>query len=101
MCKTLARAAPRADVIAAPVVLGGGVQGLVDVADPMAEELERRQLLLVGRVRRCQDGEVLLDRADDALFGHGALNVIEAGRVARQVDEVLGCTPPGPIGPIT
>jgi hypothetical protein len=39
------------------------VQGLVDVADPMTQELERRLLLLVGRGRRSQDGEIVLDRA--------------------------------------
>jgi hypothetical protein len=73
--QTLARAAPRADVIAAPVVPGRSVQGLVDVADPMAQELERRQLLLVGRVRGCQDGEVVLDRAGNpAECGCGALS---------------------------
>ena len=87
-------------MIAAPVVLGRGVQGLVDIADPMAEELQRRQLLLVGGVRRCQDREVGLDRADHALFSHGALIAIEAGRVAREIDEVLGCTLPRPIRPV-
>jgi hypothetical protein len=49
--QTLARAAQRADVTTAPVVLEPGVQGLVDVAGPMAQEFERRQLLLVVRVR--------------------------------------------------
>ena len=98
--QTLARVAQRADVIAAPVVLGHSVQRLVDVADPMAEELERGQLLLVGRVRRRQDREVVLDRADHALFGHGALIVIEAGGFAREVDEVLGRTLSWPIGPV-
>ena len=98
--QALARAALRADVIAAPVVLGRSVQGLVDVADPMAEELECRQLLLVCRVRRRQDGEVVLDRSHHALFGHGALIVIEAGSVTREIDEVLGCTLPRPIRPV-
>ena len=98
--QALARAALRADVIAAPVVSGRSVEGLVDVADPMAQELQRRQLLLVGRVRRCQDGEVVLDRADHALVGHGALMVIEAGGVAREIDEVLGRTLPRTIGPV-
>ena len=98
--QTLARAAQRADVIAAPVVLGRSVQRLVDVADPMAEELERGQLLLVGRVRRRKDREVVLDRADHALFGHGALIVIEAGGFAREIDEVLGRTLSWPIGPV-
>ena len=37
--QTLARTALRADVIAAPVVLGRSMEGLVDVVDPMAEEL--------------------------------------------------------------
>jgi hypothetical protein len=66
----------------------------------MAQELERRQLLLVGRVRGCQDRKVGLDRANHALVGHGALIVTEAGRVAREIDEVLGCTLPRPIGPV-
>ena len=35
-----------------------------------------------------------------ALFGQRALIAIEAGRVAREIDEVLGCTLPRPIGPI-
>ena len=37
-------------MIAAPVVPEPGVQGLVDVAHPMAEKLERREPLLVGRI---------------------------------------------------
>jgi hypothetical protein len=88
--QTLARAAQREDVIAAPVVLGRSVQGLVDVADPMAEEVQRRELLLVGRVRRCQDREVVLDRADHALVSQRALIGIEPSGVAREIDEVLG-----------
>jgi hypothetical protein len=77
--QTLARAAPGSDVIAAPVVPGRSVEGLVDVAHPMTEELERRQLLLVCRVGRCQDREVVPDRAHNALFGQRALMVIKAG----------------------
>ena len=56
----------------------------------MTQGLERRELLLVCRVRRCKDGEVALDRAHYALSGHGARIVIEVCRVAREVDEVLG-----------
>jgi Phage major capsid protein E len=41
-----------ADMISAPVVPEPGMHGLVDVADPMAQELERRQLLLIGRLGR-------------------------------------------------
>jgi hypothetical protein len=37
--QTLARDPPRADVIAASVVLGRSVQGLVNIADPMARNL--------------------------------------------------------------
>ena len=48
--QTLARAASSANVIAAPVMLGCSMEGLVNVADPLAEELQC-QLLLVGRVR--------------------------------------------------
>jgi hypothetical protein len=55
--QTLARAAPCADVIAAPVILGCSLEGLVNVADLTAEQLQRRKFLLVGRVRRSQDGE--------------------------------------------
>jgi hypothetical protein len=76
------------------------VQGLVDVAGPMAQELERRQLLLVGCIQRCQNREVMLDRADHALLGHGALIVIKPGRVAGQIDEMLGRTLPRPVGPV-
>jgi hypothetical protein len=42
----------------------------------------------------------VLNRADHALFGHRALIVIEAGRVAREIDEVLGCTLSRPLGPV-
>ena len=88
--QALARAAPRSDVIATLVVAGRRVQGLVDVAHPMAKELERRQLLLVGCLRRCQDGKVILDRAHHAFCSHWALIPVETGRVAREIDEVLG-----------
>ena len=87
-------------MIAAPIVPGRSVQGLVGVADPVAEELERSQLLLVGRVRGCQDGEVLRDRPDHALVHQRALIPLEAGRVLREIDEVLGRTLPRSIGPV-
>jgi hypothetical protein len=77
----LARAALRADVIAAPVSLGRSVQGLVDVADPMAKE-------------SCS----IALTAHSSASGHSSPR--EAGRVAREIDEVLGCALPRPIGPI-
>jgi hypothetical protein len=51
-------------------------------------------------VRGRRDGEIVLDRADHALFGQGALIVVEAGGVAREIDEVLGRTLPRTIGPV-
>ena len=42
----------------------------------------------------------MLDRADHALFSQRARIVIEAGGVAREIDEVLGCALPRPIGPV-
>jgi hypothetical protein len=95
-----AGAAARADVIAAPVVLGRSMQGLVNVSDPVAQELERCQLLLVGRLRRCQDSEVVLDRAHHARFSQWARIVIKAGGVAWEINEVLGGPLPRPIGPV-
>jgi hypothetical protein len=74
--------------------------GLVDVADPIAEELQRGQLRLVDRVRRSQDGEVVLDRADHALFSQRALVVIDAGRITREIDKLLRCMLPRRVGPI-
>jgi hypothetical protein len=42
----------------------------------------------------------VLDCTDHALFGHGAVIILKAGRVAREVDEVLGGTLPRTIGPV-
>jgi hypothetical protein len=99
--EVVTRAAVRADTIAAPVVLEPGVQGLVDVADPMAEELERRELLCVGRIGRCQHGDIFLDRRHHALLCQRAGVVrAKAGRVAWEIDEVLGSPLPWPVGPV-
>ena len=95
--QTLARSSLCADVIAAPVVLGCSAQGLVDVADPVAQELERRQLLLIDRVRRCQDREIALTTHSPAM-GHGSSSrsVASRGRLTKCSD----CTLPRPIGPV-
>jgi hypothetical protein len=76
------------------------VQRLVDVADPMTQKLERRQLLLVGCLRRCQDGKVVLDRTHHTFFRERALITLETDRVAREINEVLACALLRPIGPI-
>jgi hypothetical protein len=97
----VARGALRLDPISTSVVFEGDMQGLVDVADPVAQELEGLKLLLVGRIGRCQDGEVVLDRGYDALFSQRAFVLADLRHIARNVDEVLGRALPGrPIGPI-
>jgi hypothetical protein len=62
--------------------------------------LRAASFLLVARVERCQDGEVIPVRADHALLGQRTLVPIETGRVAQEIDEVLACALPRPIGPV-
>jgi hypothetical protein len=76
------------------------MHGLMNVAHPVPQELEGRQLRLVGRSVRCQHSDVGLDRRHHALLRKRALFVAKACRGARDVDEVLLCTLPRPIGPI-
>jgi hypothetical protein len=65
--EVLAGAALRGDVIATPGVLETGVHRLMDVADPMAQELERRQSLLIGRIVRRQHRDMGFERRRSSL----------------------------------
>jgi hypothetical protein len=64
----------------------------VDVANPVSQELECLELLLVGRIGRCQHGKVVLDRGHDALFSQRAFVIADLRHTARNIDEVLGRT---------
>jgi hypothetical protein len=69
--QTLARATPCVDVIAAPVVPGRSMQGLVDVADPEAREAMIE--LVHGRTaRRELDGTRTYDRCAGVSYLDGA-----------------------------
>jgi hypothetical protein len=70
-------------MVATPVVPETGMHWLMDIADPMAQELERRQSLLVGRIGRGEHGDVGPDCRHHTLVRQRARIVAEPVRVAR------------------
>src|SRR5262249_39587216 len=80
------------DVVAAAVILEGNVQRLMNVANPMAEELQCRQLFIIISRRR-QLFRVLLDRGEHADIRGRALIIRRyASCVSFEIDEMLRCS---------
>ena len=84
-----AEAAGHPDAVAAAVVLERDMQRPVHVADPVAEELQGVEALLVAGGRRRQHRQVVVDRREHAAVGQRALVGADPGAVAGQVDVVL------------
>jgi hypothetical protein len=55
------------DLVPAAVVLKGDVQRLVKVADPVAQELQRRQLVHRTSGRRRENSHIVLNSREGAL----------------------------------
>jgi hypothetical protein len=77
-----------ADAIAASVIREGDVERLMQVADPVAQELERLQPG-DGIARRAENLEVSRDRRQEALCRQWTARGSEPIEVSRHVDEVL------------
>src|SRR5215467_2467165 len=77
-----------ADEVATPIVREGHLERLVNVPDPMPEELERGELgrVVVGSP---QDIQVSRDRGEEALRHCRALSDSDRVDRAAHVDEVL------------
>jgi hypothetical protein len=71
----------------------------MDVADPMAEKLQRCELLRLARATGRQNIEILLDRRHDAGRCARAGIGMKAARISRQVHEMLACLLPRVIRP--
>ncbi len=75
--------------VAAAIILKGDVQGLVNVANPMAKRLKKAKLVIYiaaqGKV-----AHIVQDRRDDATIGHRAgISRLNAPGVARDINEML------------
>src|SRR5215831_13400117 len=86
--KTVHTRATLSDEVAAPIVREGYVEWLMNVPDPVPEELERGELghVVVGSA---QDIQVSRDRGEEALRNRRALSDSDRVDRAAHVDEVL------------
>ncbi len=77
------------NAVAAPVVLERDMEGLVEIAEPVAQKLQSDQLFFVCRRGGLEGRSVLFDRSEQALGRHGTIGGREVIRISRHDDEVM------------